>query len=454
MASLPVGFLDSMPERYVVDVLSQLHALGSYGKGDKSYFVEMRGLPVPVWGKRGLLDNGLISWDVLRGELITSSVACPICIYLHVPFCVSHCAFCDCYAYALRRNLDIHTSRYTDCLISEMHLWAGQDNLPKRPVKTIHLGGGTPTILGENNLTRLCRELRDHFMIDLSTEWAMETTSSSLDDPTLKVLKDLGFTRLHIGVQSLQDDVRKTIGRRENSSAVINKVEKALSSGFIVSVDVIVGLPYQTSQGLLDDLDRLIKVGVEGFSVYELQHSSHNHTFFINQNLSDISAVQKYLLFQLAFQFLENHGYSKNVFNHLAKGRDRNLYFTFPTRGEDLLALGTISDGVFGNYHYRHAEYSEYIRQISQKNTGLLGGVRRTPQEDLMHRLEVQIMSGQIDLPTFIEILGKESADTLFQRWSAHQMIRKSVIDNRFTLTPNGAWFAGQLLQEMSAYII
>jgi oxygen-independent coproporphyrinogen-3 oxidase len=447
-------FSEQIPAPLAQGITAQQRALAAQGREDAPYRIEQRGLPAPVWARRGLPDDGSRAWALLQEELKTAPAHKAFCIYVHIPFCDSRCEFCDCYAFALRRNREIHTGRYTDLLLQEMDLWAAQGNLAGRPVTTVHLGGGTPTMLGAEHLGRLVQGLRRRFAVDARTEWALETTSSSLDEPMFAALQELGFTRLHIGVQSLQDEVRSAIGRRESGAAVVEKISRAVSLGWVVSVDSIVGLPGQTPQGLLDDLNRLNDCGVEGLSIYELQHSRRNHRFFEKHRLLEQPAEQRYRLFQLAFQHLQAGGYTKNVFNHLAKGRDQNLYFTFPQRGEDLLALGAIADGSFGNYHYRHPEYLPYTRQATLHNPGLQGGLRRTPLEDGYHRLEVDVMSGQVNPVIFKEVLGEESAEHLFRRWLAHRMIELESKQVRYRLTPNGAWFAGRLLQEVFSYPI
>jgi coproporphyrinogen III oxidase-like Fe-S oxidoreductase len=449
MTDIGTNLLQQFPGLYRDKIAMQWQALYSPGKeGGTPYRVEQRGLPAPIWIARGLPDDGFHAWKTISEELNSTPLERPICVYIHIPFCDSHCSFCDCYAFALKRHCEEHTNAYTDCLISEIETWTKQGNLSKRPVTTVHLGGGTPTMLGRQNLERLVNTIRGCFQVDANTEWALETTSSSLDEGMFGVLHALGFRRLHIGVQSLQDDVRTAIGRRENASLVIGKIEKALSLGWVVSVDVIIGLPLQTSLGLLNDLDCLIKTGVEGFSIYGLQQSRRNRHFFEKHELNHIPAIQRYLLFQFAFQYLFSYGYSFSVFNHLAKGRDQNLYFTYPQRGEDLLALGTIADGVFGNYHYRHPQYLPYSRGIPQQFSFLQGGLRRTMLEDTLHNLEVQILSGRILPRIFVNTLGKDMANPLIQRWLSNRMIEKTANRDAFELTANGAWFAGQLLQE------
>jgi coproporphyrinogen III oxidase-like Fe-S oxidoreductase len=440
-------WLDTFPAPYREFAVKMWQVLCSLDRESSPYLVERRGLPIPIWAAHGLPDDAARAWEALQLELQSSPGERPISIYAHIPFCESRCPFCDCYTFAVRRHRDTLADAYTDSLIAEIDLWAEQGNLAKRPVTTVHLGGGTPMMLGRQNLERLTSAIRGNFNIDLNTEWALETTTSSLNEDTYTLLHQLGFRRLHIGVQSLQDDVRQAIGRREDASHAISRINNALVLGWIVSVDIIIGLPFQTPECLLNDLDRLMEAGVEGFSIYELQQSRINRQFVKKFSLDRTPAGFRYLLFQLAFQHLLEQGFSANVFNHLARGRDRNLYFTFPRRGEDLLAVGAIADGVFGNYHYRHPVYLPYIRGIKNDMPPLQGGLRRSDREDKLHTLEVQIMGGRIFFTLFNQILGEESAAALFKRWLSYQMIEETG-DEGFILTATGAWFTGQLLQE------
>ena len=146
--------LRSFPEAYRSILQEQWQALQP-ANGVSPYQIERRSLPAPVWVERGLPDSGSIAWKHLQETFSDSLSKKPFCIYLHIPFCDTHCPFCDCYAFALRRYRERHTCNYTDQLIAELEAWAAPGNLPFRPVTSVHLGGGTPTMLGSGNLKRL-----------------------------------------------------------------------------------------------------------------------------------------------------------------------------------------------------------------------------------------------------------------------------------------------------------
>jgi coproporphyrinogen III oxidase-like Fe-S oxidoreductase len=297
------------------------------------YFIENRQLPLPVWARRNFTDNGRQAWTTLRQEVSQNDPARPFCIYIHLPFCSRRCSFCDCYSFRLQRHRARHIEAYLALLTQEMRLWGQLDTLARRPVSTVHLGGGTPTFLGAAAFRRLTQNCREQFNTDPQTEWALESTTAELTDEMFSVLADLRFTRLHLGLQSLEDPVRRLINRQESTVVVLEKIARAVKMGWVVSVDLIFGLPGQTLAGLLADIHTLALAGVDGFSLYELQLSSRNRQFAEMYGLTSRNRLTDYFLFQAAARLLAALGYRKTLFNHFARERDTNLYFTFPARG-------------------------------------------------------------------------------------------------------------------------
>lgn len=408
-----------------------------------------RGLPLPVWARRGFTENGEQAWATLRQDIGQLDPARPLCIYIHIPFCGHKCSFCDCYSFRLSQHRARHIQAYSALLSREAHLWSQLDALAHRPVSTVHLGGGTPTFIGEKSFGDLVASCREHFSAGPQTEWALESTTSDLTDEMFSLLDRLGFTRLHIGVQSLQDDVRQIINRQEPADVVLGKISRALALGWVVSVDLIYGLPGQSLEGMLNDIRSLAAVGVDGFSLYELQLSSRNRAFAERNGLAGRDPLTHYFLLQAASQLLASLGYRKTAFNHYARPRDTDLYFTFPGRGEDCLALGTIADGVFGDYHYRHPEYTPYCRSVTETFPGLQGGLRRNELENRRQPLEVAIMSGCLPVGLFADVLGQGPSERLFRQWLASCLVQ-DVGDGRLRLTTNGSWFAGTMIAQLS----
>ncbi len=400
-----------------------------------------RSLPPPVWAERGYDDSGAEAWRRLREILSTSQESGPISVYVHVPFCDRRCAFCDCHSLPLGPRSQDRQEEFGAALLAEMAAWAGLGALSRRPVTTIHFGGGTPSFLSDAIFARILEACRACLGVTPRTEWALESTSSPLNDRYLAQLRDWGFTRLHVGVQTLEDPVRRAIGRREPAQAVEDKVARALGFGFVVSVDVVYGLPGQTRAGLLRSLERLAALGVDGFSLYQLQISDRNRKFLERQGITAQDAARDYALFLAADEFLTGAAYRKNHFVHYARPRDANLYYTHMVRGEDLLALGPTADGVFGDYHYRHPEYREYVEGGGAPM--LEGGVRENALERRVRPVVTALMAGS--LPA--DLLGRPNGAGLAARWSESGLIDPT--GNGFSLTADGSWFLGEMLRQL-----
>ena len=415
------------------------------------YQVDDRQLPLPVWVQRGFTETGEQAWAALYQDVGRIDLSRAFCVYVHIPFCANRCSFCDCYSFQLKRHRAQHIEAYIALLTQEMRLWSRLGTLAHRPVSTVHFGGGTPTFLGKEPFSRMVQDLRKNFCTGPQTEWALESTSSELTDEMFSLLDALGFTRLHVGMQSLEDPVRRLINRREPAAVALEKISRALEMGWVVSVDLIFGLPGQSLEGFLADVKNLAEVGVHGFSLYELQLSSRNRKFAEMHGLVNRGHLANYFLFQAGAHLLASLGYNKNLFNHFANEKDENLYATFPGRGEDCLALGTIADGVFGDYHYRHPTYKTYCRRVSEEFPALEGGLRRNELENRLQPIITAILGGSIppELFSYLEVKVGDSDETLLHRWLNLALLEEDADGGHLRLTANGSWFTGNMLSQL-----
>ena len=148
---------------------------------------------------------------------------------------------------------------------------------------------------------------------------------------------------------------------------------------------------------------------------------------------------------------MDAHGYRMNLFNHWANARDENVYFTFPTRGEDLIAIGTIADGVIGDYHYRHPIYARYLNAVTACSPGLDGGLRRTPLENAIHPLTTGLMAGTIPGQLVPRLAGLAGTDglPLVHEWLDRRLVRPGP-GGSLQLTGSGSWFNGNMVRELT----
>ncbi|MCX7782084.1 MAG: radical SAM family heme chaperone HemW [Meiothermus sp.] len=180
-------------------------------------------------------------------------------LYIHVPFCPTICPYCD--FHVVRRHGGV-VAAYLERLAEEAR--ALHEQYPE-PLRTLYLGGGTPSFLRNAELEALFAALPWEIG---EAEVTLEANPGTLNAERLALLKDLGVNRLSLGVQSFQDGVLKTLGRAHGRKGALKAVEMSLEAGFRTSIDLILGLP---GQNLEADLHEARALGVEHVSAYTLQ---------------------------------------------------------------------------------------------------------------------------------------------------------------------------------------
>ncbi len=179
-------------------------------------------------------------------------------VYIHIPFCRSKCHYCSFISF---NKLELK-KEYLKALEKEINTQYENEIL-----NTVYFGGGTPSNLTPQEFENILK----HFNISGKTEITTELNPESLDFSYLKDLKDIGFNRLSLGAQTFDDDILKQINRRHNSEQIVQAVEKAHNAGFKnISLDFIYGLPNQTTEMFLSDLQKAITLGVTHISLYGL----------------------------------------------------------------------------------------------------------------------------------------------------------------------------------------
>ncbi|MGA2986884.1 MAG: radical SAM family heme chaperone HemW [Terriglobia bacterium] len=194
-------------------------------------------------------------------------------IYIQVPFCESKCSFCN---FSSRVERSTIFDQYTRCLQRELEGWQSlfaEFGIPPESlthtVDSIYMGGGTPTLLGDERLELVVHALRDHLRWDGDVEFTLETTPGSADPRLLHALQGLGVNRLSIGAQTFADRELRAVGRLHSADDTSELVHRARQAGFQnLSLDLIAGLPYQTEDSFRRSLEATAKLRPEHVSLY------------------------------------------------------------------------------------------------------------------------------------------------------------------------------------------
>jgi len=173
-------------------------------------------------------------------------------LYIHVPFCASICNYCDFCAMPAPERLH---DEYVDLVLRELR---GQTNF-----ETIYLGGGSPSILSIKNLQKLLTGLR-------TNEFSMEWNPEQVNSEKIKAALDLGINRFSLGIQSLDDDLLKMLGRRHSAKTALEAFEKLNSAFATGSCDLMFCLPNQSTENFLSDVKTIAGLGAKHISFYGL----------------------------------------------------------------------------------------------------------------------------------------------------------------------------------------
>ncbi|EJL93527.1 oxygen-independent coproporphyrinogen III oxidase [Pantoea sp. GM01] len=320
----------------------------------------------------------------------------PLSLYVHIPFCHRLCYFCGCNKIVTRQ---LHKAdRYLDVLEQEIcqraPLFAG------RSVTQLHWGGGTPTFLNQQQVSRLVALLRDHFTIADDVEMSIEVDPREIELEMIDHLRAEGFNRLSMGVQDFNKAVQERVNRVQDEETIFALVQRAREQGFrSVSLDLIYGLPLQTPESFAFTLQRVIALNPDRLSVFNYAHMPT--LFAAQRKIKDDElpgAAQKLQILQETIATLTGEGYQFIGMDHFARPDDelavaqragvlhRNFQ-GYTTQGEtDLLGMGVSAISMLGDsYAQNHKELKAYYSDVELRGNALWRGLTLS-EDDCLRR--------------------------------------------------------------------
>jgi oxygen-independent coproporphyrinogen-3 oxidase len=188
-------------------------------------------------------------------------------IYIHIPFCKQRCIYCDFITYGA---METYLPDYVQAICSEVEI-QGKIYQGCDVISSIYFGGGTPSLVSENQIESILHSLRKWFLIKDEAEITIEANPGTLGGRNLHAFRELGINRLSLGAQSLDNACLKKLGRIHDVKDIYKSIDTAYSSGFEnVSIDLIFNLPWQSLQEWKEDLQKAITLGTQHLSLYNL----------------------------------------------------------------------------------------------------------------------------------------------------------------------------------------
>lgn len=231
-------------------------------------------------------------------------------LYLHIPFCKQRCDYCDFTTNAVLPD-DPIVKNYVENLILQIRRAAKKGDLAE--LETVYLGGGTPSYLGQKHLTEILYMLGLSVNLTDDMEVSMEANPDSVSAPLIKDIWALGVNRLSIGVQTFDRDLLQIIGRVHSSEQARRAIELAHERFDNVSVDLMCGIPYQTMDAFLHDLECALDAGVAHLSIYPLtvEPGTPLAKSIRRKKLPDVDEDLQADMMQAAARFLAERGFSR-----------------------------------------------------------------------------------------------------------------------------------------------
>ncbi len=406
-------------------------------------------------------------FHVLEREKIAESFARsaashkPLSLYIHIPFCKTMCLFCGC-SVVLNRKPE-RARNYLEKLLSEIDLSSRTLGV-KKTISQLHLGGGTPTSLDEEELTLLMSVLRDRFIFAEDAEISIEVDPRTVfadEAKKLTTLRHLGFNRVSFGVQDLDPRVQEAVKRRQSEEMTFSTYAHARKLGFSgINIDLIYGLPLQTPASFRKTAEALTHLKPDRISLFsyaKVPWMKPHQKAIREEDLP--SAVDKFQIYAETRRTFMEAGYVAIGMDHFALPDDsiaiaygngklmRNFQGYSVEAAEDLLGLGMSSIGFMsGTYLQNVKTLEEYEARLTEGQLPILRGFVLGPDDLLRKWVIHQIMCRfRLDKGAFEERFGVPF-DSYFalEKQALNQLVEEGLVEEtqeEIRATPTGRLF-------------
>lgn len=369
--------------------------------------------------------------------------------YVHIPFCVRKCAYCDFNSYS--GYTEGHIARYVQALTQEIRQTSSSGSLA--PVDTIFFGGGTPTAIPATDEAALLRAVLDTLTVTPDAEITTEANPGTMDVAHLAVLREAGFNRISFGVQSFDPGLLKTLDRIHSVAEAKNAVKAARIAGFAnVSIDLMFALPRQTLTQWRDTLDQALELETDHLSLYSLIVEEGTGFYTLQQKgrlpLPDDDIAAE--MYEMAMETARSAGYGQYEISNFARpGREsrHNLHYW---RNEPYYGFGcgavAYLDGARRMNLKSPAQYAEAIETGAKLtlSTETLT-LNETQAETMM--LGLRLTDEGVDCRRFLARFGVDPREKF--RQEIETFTRRGLLESagdQLRLAPQGVFLASEVM--------
>ena len=372
-------------------------------------------------------------------------------IYIHIPFCETHCVFCGFYQNAYRSDL---AGQYVDALIREMELTAKAPFINAHPFQAVYFGGGTPTALSAESLARLVSTVKSLFPLANDCEITLEGRIYNFTKEKIQAALSAGVNRSSLGVQTFDTQIRKRLGRRDSRKKVIETLTYLRDLAKAVTIiDLIYGVPEQSLEIWEDDIRTFLGLELDGCDLYQLNVFKGG---LLEKSVAAGSLPRPATLRQQAdyyvrgIELMQAAHYRRLSITHWARtSRERSLYNFFSRGRSDCVPLGSGAGGWLGDYFFFvEGQLQDYLSAIKAGRKPLSFGMRRSEGDFLFRDISYQMELSYCDLKALskrhdvdlLAILGP-----IISQWEKVGLVK--LTDDCLYLTRSGEFWEVNLAQ-------
>jgi oxygen-independent coproporphyrinogen-3 oxidase len=380
----------------------------------------------------------------------------PLGVYLHIPFCRKRCHFCYFKVYTDKDASGIES--YLEAAGQELRLYRDKPFMENRKLKFVYFGGGTPSYISSRQLSSLTARMKELMPWDEAEEITFECEPGTLTESKLKLIKDVGVTRLSLGIENFDDHLLEINGRAHKSKEIFKAYDFATSLGFSqINIDLIAGMVGETEENWRSCVEKTIALGPDSVTIYQME-IPYNTTVFQEmkargETVAPVAGWKtKREWVRAAFSELERAGYTVGSAYTAVKdpARSRFLYRDLLWKGADLVGLGVASFSHVGGTHFQNEhEFLPYLSRIREGHLPIYRALTPTDEERMIREFILQMKLGEVSTTYFEDKFSIRIPQRFAQ--PLHLLQERNLLSvngNRLRLTRDGLLQVDRLLHE------
>jgi len=379
----------------------------------------------------------------------------PFGLYVHIPFCRKRCDFCYFRVYTDKDSRGI--ARYIDAVIAEMAMYAGRPRTAGRGPMFVYFGGGTPSYLSVDQLRRLFDGLRAELSWDGAQEITFEAEPGTLQEKKVQALRDLGVTRLSLGVENFDPDILARNNRAHRAAEIDRAYGWARDAGFPqINIDLIAGMVGETEANWRSCIEKTRAMAPESVTIYQME-IPYNTTIYSRMKedgeaaapVADWETKRRWV--DEAFAALEEDGYHVGSAYTACKNRDVSfLYRDGLWHGADMLGLGVASFSHIGGVHFQNRhDFEPYCEAVEGGELPVHRALQMTEDQRLIRELILQLKLGEVEVGYFRDKFGVDVRQRFGGVLAGHQAAGDlEVVGEKIVLSRAGLLEVDRLLHD------